>query len=64
MNDEIVEEIHQIRDQLYEEMKDMSTEARKAKAHTASEWVQQRIAECRERKASETATVQSNATGR
>ena len=50
MNDEIVDEIHQIRACLYQETKDMTFEERKAKAHAASEWVQQQIAECRGRK--------------
>ena len=47
MKDEIVEEIRRIRKSLYEESKEMTYEQRREKAHAASNWIQQRIAECR-----------------
>ncbi len=53
MNDEIVEEIHKIRRKTYEETKNMSPKELIEYYHRSSEWVQQRSAECRARKAAE-----------
>ncbi len=64
MNDEIVEEIHQIRERLYEETKEMTPEERRAKSHAASCWVQQQIAERRARKAAEKQAGQQKLVGR
>lgn len=50
MNDEIVEEIHQIRERLYEETKEMSLEERQRRTRAASRWVQERIVEQRAEK--------------
>lgn len=47
MNDEIVEEIHQIRKKTYEETKNMSPKELIEYYHNSSLWVQERIAACR-----------------
>lgn len=47
MNDEIVEEVRRIRKTLCEEAKELTHEQRREKAHSASHWVQQQIAERR-----------------
>ena len=47
MNDEIVDEIRKIRKSLCEEAKTMTTEQRREKARSASNWVQQQIAKLR-----------------
>ena len=57
MNDEIVEEIHQIRKKTYEETKNMSSKELIEYYHQSSEWVQQQIAECRAKKGVETRTA-------
>ncbi len=53
MNDEIVEEVHQIRERLYEEMKSLTPEERIAKTRTTSQDVRRRIAQIRASKAAE-----------
>lgn len=52
MNDEIVEEIHQIRARLYEETKDLTDEERIATTRAASLEVRKRIAKIRASKKS------------
>lgn len=52
MNDEIVEEIHQIRARLYEETKDLTNEERIATTRAASQEVRERIAQIRASKES------------
>ena len=47
MNDEIVDEVRQIRRILCEEAKELTHEQRREKAHAASDWVLQQIADRR-----------------
>jgi Holliday junction resolvase-like predicted endonuclease len=47
MNDEVIEEIRQIRKTLCEEAKKLTPEQRREKAHVASCWLQQQIEERR-----------------
>ena len=59
MNDEIVNEIRQIRRSLCEEAKELTHEQRREKTHTASDWVQQQIAERRAQSPVENVVVKS-----
>ena len=63
MNDEIMDEIRQIRERLYEEEMNMTTEERIAKTRAASDWVMQQVAEFRARRSTETASNQREAVG-
>lgn len=47
MNDQIVDEVHHIRERLYEETKNMTTEERREKTRAASQWVREQIAQRR-----------------
>lgn len=47
MNDEIVNEVRHIRERLYEETKNMTTEERREKTRAASQWIREQIAQRR-----------------
>ena len=64
MNDEIIEEVHRIRECLYEETKMLTPDERRQKAHAASSWVQERIAEYRTRKNSEQSSERHSTIGK
>ena len=59
MNDEIVDEVRQIRRSLCEEAKELTHEQRREKAHAASDWVRQQIAERREKCTAENVAVKN-----
>ena len=63
MNDEIMEEIRQIRERLYEEELNMTTEERIAKTRAASDWVMQQVAEFRARRSAGITSDQREAVG-
>jgi len=63
MNDEIMEEIRQIRERFYEESKNMTVEELRTQTRADSDWVMQQVAEFRARRSAETASNQREAIG-
>ena len=63
MNDEVMEEIRQIRERFYEESKNMTVEELRTQTRADSDWVMQRVAEYRARRSAETASNQQEAIG-
>ncbi len=63
MNDEIVEEVHRIRERLYEEMKSLTSEERIAKTRIASQNVRAQIAKRRAQKGVENSSNRHEVVG-
>ena len=61
MNDVYTEEIHKIRERIYEETKNMSSEELDRYYSNASEQFEKQIAECRAKKGVETRTAAATA---